>query len=175
MGQFYKILTADPLGEPYTPGFAGAKPTQSYWCQFEGVDNNVMMGKQVGNVPIPGSHVYGDLMYAKSQKGNEYWKFKSAKVPDGVQRPQDAPKPSGTQQYADNWSQEVGGQIPAWAVPLFNMIEAMAKDIKELKGEDVVEEPLPPTLEPEPISEEEKTMLDDIFGTPEAVPAKEED
>lgn len=168
MSQFYKILTADPLGEPYTPSFAGAKPTQTYWCQFEGVDKAVSMGKQVGNVPIPGSHVYGDLLYAKSQKGNEYWKFKSAKVPDGVQRPADSPAQS-TAQVAIG--EVVGTGIPAWFQPFGNTIIENNKILKQLRGDEPEVEP-PQKVEQvggEPLDEDTKQMLDNIFTPDEEV------
>jgi hypothetical protein len=169
MSQFYQILKADPLGDPYTPNFQGAKATQTYWCQFDGVDKDVSMGKQVGNVPIPGSHVYGDLLYAKSQKGNEYWKFKSAKVPDGVQRPASAAMPTPAAAH-----QEVGGQTPGWFQPWANLLQETNKMVKELHG-GFQEPELPPArqgveqLGGDPLDEVTQARLDDIF-TPELTP-----
>lgn len=158
MSQFYKILKADPLGEPYTPSFEGAKATQTFWCQLEGVDKDVSIGKQVPNVVNPGEHVYGDLVYAKSQKGTEYWKFKSSKVPDGVQRPANTPA-QATAQAA------VGSDVmPAWFTPVYNQINYIYKEMKKMDdGGDI---------EPEEPAEEEpaKVSLEGLF--PEEPEAK---
>lgn len=178
MSQFYKVLKADPLGEPYTPNFTGAKPTQTYWSQLEGVDKDVSIGKQVREDGSPalvsGQHIYGDLMYAKSQKGTEYWKFKSAKVPEGVTRPADSPAQAQAQQATGQQPQMVGDNIPGWAVPLYNMVEYIYKEMKKM---DTDAEPEPETPAPaqtgvesltdEPVDEETKKTLDNIFGQPE--------
>ena len=140
MAEFYKILKADPLGEPYQ---AHGKSIQTYWCQFEGVDNAVSVGKQSGNVPQVGSHVYGDLMYAKSQKGTEYWKFKGSKVPDGVKRPTDDAAPAPI----------LGDDMPAWFAPVYNMVEYMYKEFKNMNGDGD--------------TKLEDQNLDDIFGDSE--------
>ena len=134
MAEFYKILKAEPLGDPWTPSFAGAKPIQNWWCQLEGVDKDVSIGKQVGNSLHPGKHVYGDLKYAKSQKGNEYWKFDGQKVPEGVQRPADTPAQATAQQatsaegYGEQWA-EKNGAVPDWAKPMYNMVEHIYTDL----------------------------------------------
>lgn len=162
MSQFYKILKADPLGEPYTPSFEGAKATQTFWCQLEGVDKDVSIGKQVPNVVNPGEHVYGDLVYAKSQKGTEYWKFKSSKVPDDVQRPANTPA-QATAQAAVGMPQ--GDTMPAWFTPVYNQINYIYKEMKKMDadGGDV---------EPEEPAEEEsaKVSLEGLF--PEEPEAK---
>lgn len=163
MPQFYKVLKADPLGEPYTPNFEGAKATQTFWCQLEGVDKDVSIGKQVPNTLTPGESIYGDLVYAKSQRGTEYWKFKSSKVPEGVQRPATTPAQATAQQAVQ------GDGVPAWFVPYGNMIDYIYKEMKKMDADSP--EPAPATpekVEPlpgsEPLSEEEQTKLDDIFG-----------
>ena len=193
MSQFYKVLKADPLGDPYTPNFQGAKPTQTYWCQLEGVDKDVSIGKQVrddGQAALfPGQHVYGDLMYAKSQRGTEYWKFKSAKVPEGVTRPADSPA-QATAQAATGMppvqpGAVVGDGVPGWAVPLYNMVEYIYKEMKKMDSDaqpEVVShtattegsaEQLPDVpakveqVGGEPLDEETKKTLDDIFTPPE--------
>lgn len=163
MSQFYKILKADPLGEPYTPNFAGAKATQSYWCQVEGQEKDVMVGKQVRDdgqpALLPGQHIYGDLLLATSQKGNEYLKFKSAKVPDGVQWPADSVTVSASTPAV------VGGDMPGWFKPVFNLLEDMDKRLKRLEGVEE-EEPLPIIPDPadEPLTEEEQMEIDKLFG-----------
>lgn len=164
MAKFYKILKADPLGDPYTPNVPNAKPLQTYWCQFEGVEKAVSMGKQVGNSPQLGSHVYGDLMYAKSQKGTEYWKFKSAKVPDGVQRPADSPAQAVAQQAVGD-QPNVSSQVPGWFLPFGNMIEFIYKEMKSMsESQDVpTEDPVPTTVEESPLDDDTKEMLDDLF------------
>lgn len=193
MGQFYKILKADPLGEPWTPSQPGAKPIQNWWCQVDGEEWAVSIGKQVGNSLHPGQHVYGNLMKARSQKGTDYWKFKSEQVPEGVQRPADTPaqataqSATGAQQFAEEWAgkQElVGGVVPGWFIPFGNILIELQKDMKLLKGDDIPEDPTPepdPVVEPasvepakgveqiggEPIDEETQKTLDDIFTPPE--------
>lgn len=189
MAEFYKVLKADPLGEPWTPTAPGAKPIQNYWCQVEGQDWAVSIGRQTDNPLRPGMHVYGDLMYAKSQKGTEYWKFKGARIPEDVQRPVDDPSTpaqataqaaTGTAAYADKWATEVGGQVPGWAVPFINQISDIEKKVdfivqwcKKMDGED---EPAVPTEEPSnpsvagEMDEKTQETLDAIFGGEPEVP-----
>lgn len=159
MADFYKVLKADPLGDPYTPSAPGAKPIQSYWCQVEGQEKAVMIGKQEredGQPALtPGQHVYGDLTYAKSQKGNEYWKFKSAKVPDGVQWPQDSsPAPVS----------DIGGQMPGWFVPVANQINEIHKMLQE--GKQVTDWDVSKVINDEPFEDKPVDMseIDDLFG-----------
>lgn len=184
MAQFYKVLKADPLGDPYVnPNVPNAKPVQSYWCQVEGQEKAVMIGKQVrddGQVALrPGQHVYGDLMYAKSQKGNEYFKFKSAQVPEGVQRPADSPAQATAQAavggtaYAEKWAEQSGEVVPKWAQPMYNMVTYIYEQMKAMDG-DALNDPKPATpvdnLGGEEVDEETKSMLDDIFTPPSEVP-----
>lgn len=89
MAEFFKVLEATPLGEPYTPNFPDAKPIQNYWCKVKGEELAVSISKQQGNVVTPGEYIYGDLLRATSKKGTNYWKFKSSQVPEGVERPAD--------------------------------------------------------------------------------------
>lgn len=172
MAEFYKILKADPMGEPYTPSQPGAKPIQSYWCQVEGQEWAVMIGKQVGNTLTPGEHVYGNLMYAKSQKGNEYWKFKSEKVPEGTVRPADTPAQAVAQQAT---GVDMSAKMPDWFQVWANVIQDTHKMVKELHGGFAEDEPKEEPKETkgveqiagEPVDEETKDMLDGIFGEPE--------
>lgn len=179
MADFYKILKADPLGDPWTPSAPDAKPIQNFWCQVEGQALAVSIGKQVGNTITPGEHVYGDLMYAKSQKGTEYWKFKSQKVPDGVQRPADSPAQAQAQ-AATGATPNVGEGIPGWAIPMYNMVEYIYHEMKKMDTDAAAT--AEPTPEPaqgveqvagEPIDEETKAKLDDIFGKPDDAPEPE--
>ena len=167
MAEFYKLLKADPMGEPWQ---AHGKDMQTYWCQVEGEELNVMITKQVGNTISPGHHVYGNLMKATSQKGNDYWKFKSEQVPEGVQRPQDAPSTP-----AQATAQQATGDVtPGWFSGWGNLLMEMAKDIKELKGEEspnsIKMEDIPTGKKEveqtagKPLAPEDKEMLDGIFG-----------
>lgn len=131
MSQFYKLLKADPLGDPWTPNFPDAKPIQNWWCQVEGEEWPVSIGKQVGASLTPGQHVYGDLLKAKSQKGTDFWKFKSAKVPEGVPVPADTPAQAVAQQAT---GQNISEQAPAWFTPFANQMSAIEKMVKDLHG-----------------------------------------
>lgn len=148
MAQFYKILKADPLGEPWE---SHGKKNQTYWCQVEGEDLAVSISKQVGNTLTPGQNVYGDLMKATSQKGTDYWKFKSAQVPEGVERPKD----SAPQEV-------IGDNIPAWFLPFGNTIIENNKILKQLRGDEPMEEPTP-----EEPKEDLKATVEGIFNEPE--------
>ena len=165
MSQFFKILKADPLGDPYTPNMPGAKPTQSYWCQVEGQEKAVMVGKQVreDGAPAltPGQHIYGDLMYAKSQKGTEYWKYKSAKVPDGVQRPQDTAQSAPQGSYTPN----VSDAMPGWFIPVAKQIDYLYTEMKKMDAEPKQEQlDIEPIQGSEPLDPETQKTLDDIFS-----------
>ena len=165
MADFYKILKADPLGEPWTPNAPNAKPIQTYWCQVEGVDEPVSIGKQVGNSLLPGQHIYGDLVFAKSQKGNQYWKLKSARIPDGVQRPADTPAQAVAQESV---GANVSASEPAWFTVYGNMIRFIYKELNllsdkpEIKPEEEVE--VEPSKGVEPLDPTTKATLDEIFG-----------
>ena len=169
MSQFYKVLKADPLGEPYTPSFEGAKATQTYWCQLEGVDKDVSIGKQVPNTLTPGEQIYGDLMYAKSQKGTEYGKFKSAKVPEGVTRPASSPAQAQAQQATGQQPVNMSAQMPDWFQPWANILTDLHKWTKKMDGEDITEpEPAKPaeptTPEPAtPVDEDTMAVINEIF------------
>lgn len=182
MADFYKILKADPLGDPWTPSQPGAKPIQNYWCQVEGQALAVSIGKQVGNTLTPGEHVYGDLVYAKSQKGTEYWKFKSQQVPEGVQRPASTPAQAQAQAATTPQTPNVGDAIPGWAIPMYNMVEFIYKEMKAMSDTpDHQPTPEPAKEEPAhveqigsgPIDEETQKTLDNIFGSPDDAPEPE--
>lgn len=178
MAEFYKILKADKLGDPWTPNAPGAKPVQNWWCQVEGLDKDVSIGKQVGNDLRPGMHVYGDLKYAKSQKGTEYWKFQSQQIPDDVQRPVDDPA-TPAQATAQASVGEVGGQVPGWFIPFANQLADTHRMVKNLHGDfdgsvsddkSKQEDKKPTKVEHiggEPLDEETQAALNGIFGSPE--------
>ena len=185
MADFYKVLKADPLGEPYTPSQPGAKPIQSYWCQVEGQEKAVMIGKQVREDGTPalyaGQHVYGDLMYAKSQKGNEYWKLKSAQVPEGITRPADSPAQAAAQAATGTPAPNASAVMPDWFMPVANQIDYIFREMKKMDADQpqpTDSEPLPvgTVLEEAhelevsgaPLDEETANMLDDIFGKSDA-------
>lgn len=195
MADFYKILKADALGEPWTPSQAGAKPVQNYWCQVEGQDWAVSVGRQVDNPLAPGTHIYGDLTYAKSQKGTEYWKFKGQKVPDDVQRPADSPAQATAQQATGTFpgqpTANMSAQMPDWFIPVNNMILFIYKELRKMSDEPEqvtsipganysgANKPQPKQTKPEviggaPLDEETKANLDNIFGDePEVTPPEE--
>lgn len=179
MPAFYKILKADPLGDPWTPSQPGATAIQNFWCQVEGQANPVSIGKQVGNTLTAGQHVYGDLLYAKSQKGTEYWKFKSQQVPEGVDRPADTPAQAQAQAATQpaTPASNVSAQMPGWFMPVANQIDYIWREMRKMDA-DAPQAPLPPVLEPEPkveqvggepIDEETQATLDAIFS-PEPEP-----
>jgi hypothetical protein len=160
MSQFYRVLKADPLGDPWE---SHGKQNQSYWCQVENEELPVKISKQVGNTLSPGDTVYGDLMKATSQKGTSYWKFQAAKVPEGTARP--ASIPALTQPPVD-----MSANQPEWFKPWANVLTDMHKMIKEMYGvqdEDTLPEPPAGSvvqLAGEPLSDEAKAQLNSIFG-----------
>lgn len=166
MSQFYKILKADPLGDAWTPNQPGAKPIQNYWCQVEGEELAVSIGKQVGNTLTPGQHVYGDLMKATSQKGTDYWKFKGALVPDGVQRPADSPAQAQAQQAV---APSMSSAMPDWFMPISNQIDYIFREMRKMDSGISEPEPAKPA-EPvvEPVDEITQASIDAMF------PPKEE-
>lgn len=164
MTDFYKVLKADPLGEPWTPNVANAKPIQNYWCQVEGMEQPVSIGRQADNPLHPGTHVYGDLMFAKSQKGTQYWKFKSAKVPEDVQRPQDDPHTPAQAAAQTATKPDVSSAVPGWFQPYGNMIEYIYKQMKDVDPASAGE---PEPIEPqklEPLDEATQATIDELFG-----------
>lgn len=86
MPQFYKVLKADPIGDPFTPNRPNAKELQSFWCQVEGQNLPVMMNKQVPNTPSLTQGHYGVLELAHG-KNTDYMKFTSMQVPQGTSIP----------------------------------------------------------------------------------------
>lgn len=183
MSDFYKILKADPLGEPWTPNEPGAKAIQNYWCQVEGQEKAVSIGKQVrddGQPALsPGQHVYGDLMYAKSQKGTEYWKFKSAKVPEGVVRPAESPAQVAAQQATGSQPTNMSGEMPDWFKPVANQIDYIARELRKMDADapaaevEALIKADEKELEVvgEPVDKETEDFLRDLFDNP---PADEE-
>lgn len=178
MADFYKVLKADPLGEPYTPSQPGAKAIQSYWCQVEGQEKAVMIGRQVGNALVAGQHIYGDLLYAKSQKGNEYWKLKSAMVPEGVQRPADSPAQAQAQAATTPAApgSNMSSAMPDWFMPVANQIDYIFREMRKMDADQPqvattateakaqVEEAEHLEVSGEPLDPETASMLDDLFG-----------
>lgn len=182
MAEFYKVLKADAMGDPYTPSMPGAKPIQSYWCQVEGQEKAVMIGKQVRDDGQPalvaGQHVYGNLMYAKSQKGTEYWKFKGEKVPDGVTRPAESPAQATAQQAVGTRQVNMSSEMPDWFKPISNQIDYIFRELRKMDDNPSVseaayaeeaklkalEESKPEQVTDGALDEATKAVLDDIFG-----------
>lgn len=178
MAEFYKVLTAEPLGDPYS---AHGKMLQNFWCQFEGVDKAVSLSKQVPNTPQLGGYVYGNLMYAKSQKGNEYWKFKSEKVPDGMPRPASTPA-QATAQAAVGQTPNTSSSMPDWFMPIANQIDYIFREMRKMDSEAPENQQPPvqttaPELEVagEPLDPDTAAQIEDIFGKPAEAPEPEKE
>lgn len=169
MSQFYTILKADPLGEPWTPNAPDAKPIQNYWCQVAEEELAVSIGKQVGNTITPGESIYGDLMKATSQKGTNYWKFKSAKIPEGVTRPASTPAQHQAQQATGHV--DMSATMPDWFKPWANVLETIYKDVKALKGEETTTIPGIKTKPVEkPVDDDTLAVIKEIFTTEPETP-----
>lgn len=171
MSKFYEILTASPLGDPWGEG----NKNQTYWCQVDGIDFPVSISAQK---PInPGDQKYGDLITddGKPFKGakSEYYRFKSAMVPQGTQRPQSTGNAAPTQQTNTAVDDSV---VPQWFNPYAIMLKQMyewekMKHIPVPKEEEPFYEPKPeekkveaPATEPIGGGSITKEELEDIFG-----------
>jgi hypothetical protein len=162
VAQFYKVLKADPLGEPWE---SHGKQNQTFWCQVEGEEWAVSIAKQVPNTITPGQHVYGDLLKARSQKGTDYWKFKSSAVPEGVVRPADSPAQAVAQQAVGHV--DMSATQPDWFQPWANVLTVL---YKEITGSDSIPGiQVKKTVEPvvEPVDEDTTAIVKEIF--PDAV------
>lgn len=172
--KFYRVLKADPLGDPWTPSAANAKPLQTFWCQFEGVDKPVQMAKQIPNTPSLTYGQFGYLIPAKSQKGTDYFKFKSQQAPPEMEQPRydatdgavaTSSTPSPTQPHP---SAQV--DIPLWFAPFGIMIRGLHEDLIGRAQRGVDEHP--PT-EDRPLTQtevlEEAKQLDDEPPTVEGI------
>lgn len=170
MADFYKILKADKLGAPWE---SHGHDNQTFWCQVEGQDKAVSISKQVPTELHPGQFVYGELMYAKSQKGTEYWKLKSVQVPEGVQRPTDEPFASPAS--APSQAPVDSSVMPAWFAEFKEQLNNIEDAIIEVHNV-VVEgrKPMPADFgkvatDPSQldVSDGTKAVLDDMFNEPE--------
>lgn len=130
--KFFRILKADPLGDPWTPSVAGAKPIQGFWCQFAGVEHPVKVNKQVPNTPSLTEGQFGYLLEKTSAKGNSYYEFKGQKIPEGMSAPRydggeataapvaPAPTPHASDQK----------DVPYWFAPYAMMIKFIYDEMK---------------------------------------------
>lgn len=163
MSDWYKILKADPLGEPWMPSKPGAKAIQRYWCQAEGQELPLSIGRQIDNPLHPGMNVYGDLVYAKSQKGNVYWKFTSQRPPEGETRPMDAPQ-NPAQAVAQI---AVSTEMPGWFVPVANQIKYIYDQLQAMDETRTVEEVTPENsgaeVQGKEVDAETLSMIDEMF------------
>jgi len=116
MSQFYTLKEVSKMGDPWE---SHGNQIQSWWGKVEGEDWGVMIGKQVGNELNVGMSLYGDLTKARSKKGNDYWKFKSSQVPEGVERPQNqlTPVSSTLEARVAKLEKMVFGEEPKKEVP----------------------------------------------------------
>ena len=150
MAKFHKLIEASPMGDPWE---SHGNQIQTWWCKVEGEDLGVSIGKKVGNTLRVGDHLYGDLIKAVSAKGNEFWKFKSVQVPEGMERP-----------VSNNQGGDVNGSassVAGNASEILRLLKENNRILKKLIGEEEDEE----TPEPAPVEEDEgdrKINLDDI-------------
>jgi len=93
MAQFYTLTSVSKMGDPWE---AHGNSIQTWWCEVEGEKWPVSIGKKVGTSLHVGMNLYGGLEKARSKKGTDYWKFRGSQVPEGTERPKDAPAPIGT-------------------------------------------------------------------------------
>lgn len=149
MPQFYRVLKADPIGDPYTPSMAGAKPLQSFWCQVEDVDDPVMISKQVPNTPSLTEGHYGVLEQRTSAKGNPYWKFTSMQMPQGTSKPK-----------YDAASAPVQQDTSGVSAKMFHDLEQRVSNLEKLMATPAVEDKAVGVAGSETTKEE----LEDIFG-----------
>lgn len=190
--KFFRVLKADPLGDPWTPNIAGAKPIQTFWCQFEGVEHPVQMSKQVPNTPSLTYGQFGYLVPAKSQKGTDYYKFKSQKAPDELEQPRyaaaDAPASTTSTTKAEPHPSDQK-DTPLWFAPYAIKINYIYDQMKQVDETPMTQEHVfseakkadtYDTVNPKDqyggekygdkaISKEE---LEDIFGGPMAEPVE---
>lgn len=172
MADFYKVLKADPLGEPWTPNKPGAKPIQNYWCQVDGQELPVSIGRQEGNPLHPGQHVYGDLVFTKSQKGNTYLKFKSAQVPDDVTRPTDDPSTPAQATAQQAVGADVSAPLPAGITPLVNQVKSIEQKLdwviewcKNMGNEEVTAQANEAIADAETVVDPQtQATIDKLFG-----------
>jgi len=171
MSQWYNLIEATPYKEPWKSNYGGMN--QTFFCKIEGVEESVMINKQAGNTPKLGA-IYGSL---EVKPGKDYLKFNGEKMPEGESIPQyDAPAP---QQSSGTWARQEQSpkdqfDMPAWFIPYGNMIEQLHRaqfpddkssfDLKDLGEKEEISIP-----EDEPMTDEEKAKLDDIFGPTEEV------
>lgn len=173
MPQFYRVLKADPLDGTYTPNKPGAKPLQSFWCQVEGVEEPVMMSKQVPNTPSLTEGHYGVLESRTSAKGNSYWKFTSMPIPQGQSKPKyadvvDMGKPENVEKNVHPSDQK---DTPLWFAPYAIMIREIHKYVQEQNAEEVLTAP----DSPDTATEDARPTIDemaDIFGDVDEVEIK---
>lgn len=172
--KFFRVLKADPLGDPWTPEADGAKPLQTFWCQFEGVDLPVQMSKQVPNTPSLIYGQFGYLIEKVSQKGTKYYKFKGQKAPEELDQPRYdatdgmvATQPYGIQVPASfgQSSRDFGAEIDA----LHEEIVNLAEKVEDLANARLTQaEVLKGAVDADKVeattSEISKEALEEIFG-----------
>lgn len=180
MPQFYRVLKADPLDGEYTPDKPNAKPLKSFWCQVEGVDEPVMMTKQVPNSPSLTEGHYGVLEQRVSGKGNKYWKFIGMQMPQGERKPHydgsvatESASPAPAAPHPSNQA-----DIPLWFAPFGIMLKEIYDYVQERKGTPLTQhDVLTEAAKDEPVKTEgigggniSKDELEEIFGGPMADP-----
>lgn len=108
-------------------------------------------------------------MKATSQKGTNYWKFRSAKVPEGVTRPASTPAQHQAQQAT---GVDMSATMPDWFQPWANVLETIYRDVKALKGEETTTIPGVTKKAPveTPVDDGTLAVIKEIFPeTPEGV------
>lgn len=172
MPNFYRVLKADPLDGEFTPNKPGAKPIKSFWCQVEGVDNPVMISKQVPNTPSLAKGHYGVLEPKRSSKGTQYFKFTSMQVPQGTKIPEYDGASTSQEPATQQSTASDSTDIPHWFHPFAIMIRELWDDMKARSAEEAIVNAAPES--PDTATEDydaeptmpSKEQLEEIFGEP---------
>jgi len=158
--KFYKVVSASPLGDPFMNSHG--KSQQSFWCQIDGVDLPVMITKNEGNTPSLTQGNYGFLAELKHGKKTDYYRFRSAPIPQGMEVPSYAEVkttvPTRPAVVSDS-------DIPMWFVPFGAAIKEILTYIREQKAEDAIVAPTSPETATEDFPKDNKIDLKDIPAT----------
>lgn len=160
--RYFRILKADPIGDEWS---ANGGVFQSFWCQFEGIEEGVKVNKKVGNTP---SLTYGQFGYLTEQTtksgknaGKKYWQFKGMAAPDDMPAPrydaadaEVATRPAGRTANPDDFvsRQEFDD--------LHELVLSLAEKFDQLNGKGDEKKVAEKT------SEVDKATLEEIFGGP---------
>lgn len=189
--KFFRILKADPLGEPWS---ANGGTFQTFWCQFAGVEHPVKVNKKAGSTPSLTTGQFGYLLEQTSQKGTKYYQFKGQQVPQGMAIPSyaDAAEPSQPAQPAPSQAPVHPSdqkEMPYWFAPYAMKINFIYEEMKGVSDKPMTQQQAldgakkadesygnkaygNETYGDQKISKDE---LEDIFGGPMSEPVSLED